>query len=203
MRAYVGQTRGAKLIRELVRLGLGECTCRGEFPPRRTPWFLDNGAYRDWTAGVEWDSAGWLRDLRSAREFAVRPDFVVAPDLVAGGVESLAVSLRWLETCADMTPYLAVQDGMSEAEVAEAVGPFAGVFVGGTLDWKLRTGAAWVDMAHRVGKPCHVGRVGTVRRVRWAREIGADSIDSCLPLWSRENLAGFVAALKEDQCLLW
>lgn len=58
---------------------------------------------------------------------------------------------------------------------------------------------AWVRFAHARGMPVHIGRVGTARRVRWARRIGADSIDSCVPLWSRENLDVFAAALDSRQ----
>jgi hypothetical protein len=35
-----------------------------------------------------------------------------------------------------------------------------------------------------------------VRRVRWAQRIGADSIDSALPLWSDANLDRFLGALE-------
>jgi hypothetical protein len=40
--------------------------------------------------------------------------------------------------------------------------------------------------------------VGTPDRVRWARRIGADSIDSALPLWSSDNLARFLRALEPE-----
>jgi hypothetical protein len=41
----------------------------------------------------------------------------------------------------------------------------------------------------------HIGRVGTADRVRWARDVSADSIDSSLPLRHREHLTRFLAAL--------
>jgi len=63
------------------------------------------------------------------------------------------------------------------------------------LPWKLRSAREWVRLAHRHGIKAHVGRVGTERRVAWARRIGADSIDSCLPLWSEENLERFLRGL--------
>lgn len=72
---------------------------------------------------------------------------------------------------------------------------FSGIFVGGSLPWKLETGAQWVREAHARHLPCHIGRVGTAKRVRWAKASGADSIDSCLPLWSEENLIAFLRAL--------
>jgi hypothetical protein len=95
---------------------------------------------------------------------------------------------------------------MSELDVEraqDAARAFDGIFVGGTLGWKLRTGDAWVRFAHARGLPVHVGRVGTARRVGWARRIGADSIDSCLPLWSRENLEAFAAAVDSRQTEMW
>jgi hypothetical protein len=128
------------------------------------------------------------------------PDFAVVPDIVAGGMRSLDFSLGWVDRLRGVAPlYLAVQDGMAAADVVPVARHFAGLFVGGTLPWKIRTGGEWVTLAHRLGLPCHVGRVGTFRRVLWAKRIGADSIDSCLPLWSRANLATFRAALDDPQ----
>ena len=199
MRVYVGQTRSRALIAELLTRGWGECTNRGELPPRRYPWFLDNGAFSDWRSGRAFDAGAFWSDLNSEVAALYPPDFVVCPDRVAGGLDSLAFSRHWLAHCVSARPglryFLAVQDGMTEADVYPALAGFAGVFVGGTLDWKLSTGAAWVRFAHRFGLPCHIGRVGTAKRVRWAIEVGADSIDSCLPLWSRDKLRVFTEAL--------
>jgi hypothetical protein len=203
--AYVGQTRGEKLIERLRALGIGECTVRGELPPRRAPWFYDNGAYSDWTAGRAFDGLKFQNDIDRIRrgEIDTPPDFVVAPDQVAGGVRSLEVSLLWIDRLEGLPLYLAVQDGMRPSDVLPVLDVFAGIFVGGTLPWKLATGPQWVDIAHAQGLRCHVGRVGTVPRVDWARTIGADSIDSSLPLWSEGNLQAFVGALKSRQGRLW
>lgn len=196
---YVGQTRSSSLIARLAELGFGEMTVREEVPPRRTPWAFDNGAYRDWTAARAFDAERFTAALDVAMAQARRPDFVVAPDIVAGGVASLDFSLRWAERLAGLGVrhlYLAVQDGMTQEHLdGAALQRFTGLFVGGTLAWKLRTGEAWTRYAHRLGKRCHIGRVGTPNRLRWATRIGADPIDSCLPLWSEENLDRFVRAL--------
>lgn len=204
MRAYVGQTRSARLIARLAAAGIGECTQRDEYPPRRSPWFIDNGAFKDWRAGVAFDAVQWRVAVGRARAAvaAPPPEWAVTPDLVARGWESLDFSLSFVGELEGMNPYLVVQDGMEQdpQRVARAAeGRFAGLFVGGSLPWKLATGSLWVELAHSVGLPCHIGRVGTVRRVRWAREIGADSIDSCLPLWSTQQLDAFLYALREEQ----
>lgn len=206
--AYVGQTRSRALILELEAAGIGECTQRGEWPPRRRPSFLDNSAFSDWRKGRDFDNEAFLSDCASASADPEPPDFGVCPDRVATGLESLAFSLRWLDSYESAFPglrwYLAVQDGMAASDVVPHCNRFVGLFVGGTLQWKLQTGAAWVSLAHELGLRCHIGRCGTVRRVRWAQRIGADSIDSCLPLWSRSKLADFIAALSPSrQRELW
>lgn len=208
MDVYVGQTRSRALIAKLIELGFGECTNRGEYPPRRRPWFQDNGAFSDWKAGKDFDAEVFWFELILGLASDCPPDFIVCPDRVATGLESLAFSRRSLaeygsrllalsEHVSIATPrwYLAVQDGMTADDVRAAFDGFSGIFVGGTLPWKLKTGERWVQVAHELGVKCHIGRVGTARRVRWAMRIGADSIDSTVPLWSKENLAVFVEAL--------
>lgn len=207
MKAYLGKTRSRALVARLEQLGgLGECVVRGDLAPLRTSsgWFYDNGAFGDFTQHRPFDGLRFTRDQRAIRNGGIKdrvfpaPDFIVLPDQVAGGVESLRVSRAWkhdpLVTYAAPL-YLAVQDGMSEADVAAELEGVAGLFVGGSLPWKLETGAAWVAFAHARGLQCHVGRVGTPDRVAWARAIGCDSIDSCLPLWTTGKLDAFVAAL--------
>jgi len=197
---YIGQTRSRDLIAELESLGYGEITQRQEVPPRRTPWALDNGAFGDWRAGRPFDAMQYRAALAKTAAQAIRPEFVVVPDRVAAGLDSLAMSLEWVDECSQVgSPYLVVQDGMIEADVAPVIDRFDGLFVGGTLEWKIATGAQWVNTAHRHGKRCHIGRVGTRRRVAWARRIGADSIDSCLPLWSRGKLNQFIDAVNGVQ----
>jgi hypothetical protein len=210
VRVYVGQTRAKELIDRLTSWGIGECTARGELPPRRRPWFYDNGAFGDWTAGRPFNAARFMGDVRRIREEQLAPDFMVVPDRVAAGWASLTESVSWLPVVEGVAPlYLAVQDGMTPEgfdQDAEILERFQGIFVGGSLPWKLQTGFSWVSFAHERGLPLHVGRVGTPDRVEWAKEIGADSIDSCLPLWSEDNLQRFMVAVERDdtkQGRLW
>lgn len=203
MVAYCGQTRSSALIAELEALGIGECTQRGELPPRRSRWFHDNRAFADWKVGRLFNGVRWQRDQWRIRNGALRPDFIVVPDIVAGGRASLDFSAFERPFVAEGLPaYLVVQDGMTPDLVAAWLDaqpePYAGIFVGGSLEWKLATAPAWVDLAHARGMRCHIGRVGPADRVRWAREIGADSIDSSLPLRDRGKLVSFLRALGHD-----
>lgn len=199
MKIYIGQTRSRSLIAELSALGFGEITQRHEIPPRRKPWALDNGAFGDWRAGRAFDAEQFRKALSGSLDVGVRPDFVVVPDRVAAGQESLSMSMAWVEECRRYgSPYLVVQDGLTVLDISPVDSAFDGIFVGGTLPWKIATGAQWVNYAHQRGKRCHIGRVGTPRRVAWAKRIGVDSIDSCLPLWSRDKLVEFVAAVRGE-----
>jgi len=205
VKLYVGQTRDGSLIAELQALGVGECTNRGELPPRRLPWFLDNGAYTDFKSKKPFDLNRWIRDTRhimyrlESDEWPVEmaPDFTVVPDLVGGGKDSLDFSIEHLFRIESLhvPHYLAVQNGMTKSMVRSVLPQFGGVFVGGTLDWKLETMAMWSDMAHDAGLLCHVGRIGTIPRVEMAKQAGVDSIDSCQPLWTRARLGKFVEAV--------
>lgn len=199
MKVYVGQTRAKRLILELAALGIGECTVRHELPPRRLPFFLDNGAFRDWKAGLPFDEVAFVASLAKCAGLGLKPDFVIAPDVVMGGRESLAISNAWSERLAGLPLYLAVQNGMSAADVAPHLWRYAGVFVGGDLAWKKATGVSWVDLAHEHGLKAHLARAGTARRVEWAHDVGFDSLDSSLPLWASRNLRPFLGALDRSQ----
>jgi hypothetical protein len=163
-----------------------------------TPFAFDNGAFGDWRRQRPFDTARYERACEVVSGLSHAPDFLVLPDIVGGGLASLEMSLSWLRRLKGLAPlYLAVQDGMTEEDVRHSCVGITGLFVGGTLRWKVATGGAWVHLAHELGMQCHVARVGTSPRVRWAKRIGADSIDSCLPLWSEGNLRRFLTALQD------
>jgi hypothetical protein len=201
VRVYTGQTRSKRAIAACERLGLGECVNRGELPPRRTAhgYFVDCGAFVDWRAARAFNVARWMRDLRYVAyrvEFGQlpAPDFGVVPDVVGDGAASLARSLEMVEWIPDelAARYLVVQEGMTTAQVAEALPRFAGLFVGGaSMEWKLGTAPAWIELAHAHGRRCHIGRIGTLARLELARAMGADSVDSCQPLWSLDRLEAY------------
>lgn len=200
MKVYVGQSRGAAMIRLLTELGWGEMTTTrdgGSLPPRRRPWAFDNGAYSDWTHGRAFNAATFERDVDRIARDELGPDFIVTPDIVTGGLTSLAFSVEWVPRLRGIAPlYLAVQDGMTEAAVVDALEPFAGIFVGGSNDWKVATGAQWVRLAHAHGRKAHIGRAGTENKAEWAKWAGADSIDSCFPLWTIKRAHAFKAVLE-------
>lgn len=196
---YTGQTRSEALIETLARLGIGEVVGpRDGWPPRRGPYFGENGAFADWQAGRAFDEALFMAHVERMTTYRAPirlPEFIPLPDVVGKGAESLRVSLAWVDRLRGhgVPLYLVVQNGMGD-EVRRFRGSFDGIFVGGTLRWKLRTARGWVELAHDMGIPCHIGRMGTESRLRAAIEMGADSVDSCTPLWSRSNLEAWMRA---------
>jgi hypothetical protein len=137
---------------------------------------LDNGA---WTAHQQrrpWDEAAFVRLLEALGAGA---DFVVAPDIVAGGRESLRLSERWLPRLDGIgrRRLIPVQDGMTTGDVRPVLGAEIGIFVGGSTAFKLDTMPVWGALARERRCYMHVGRVNTARRIRLCAMAGADSFD--------------------------
>ena len=77
------------------------------------------------------------------RDASVSLTKVIVPDIVAGGLASLERSAFWRDTVpTEFAAYLAVQDGMTEADVVPELRRYQGIFVGGSLAWKLATAGA-------------------------------------------------------------
>lgn len=203
----VGDTRSRALVTRLRELGWGRMCVRdtpAPFPGE--PWGFDNGAFGCWRRGEEFDGFSFCDRLRAARATGMRPLVAVTPDIVAAGVDSLDFSLRWLpQLPGDWPWYLAVQDGMTTADVRPVAGRFAGICLGGTTPWKHATAQQWADFAHGEGLPMHFARAGTIRTLRLAKRVGADSLDSAFPLWTRarfETFARFWARDPEQEMAL-
>ncbi len=137
---------------------------------------LDNGAWSAFTQGRPFDERSFTTALRALGRDA---DWTVLPDIVAGGLPSLEMSLRWMRRVLDETPraLLAVQDGMTAVDVRWFIGPRVGIFVGGSTAWKLDTMKLWGGLATELGAWCHVGRVNSAMRIRACTMAGATSFD--------------------------
>lgn len=146
--------------------------------PRGPDYIVDNGAFTSWIRGTEWDEGAFYTLLASLPH---DPYFVVVPDIVAGGETSLYHSLNHADRI-DYPRYLAVQDGMSPAMIAQFLDPFDGLFIGGSIPWKWRTAGMWATFAHQHGMKCHIGRCGCKAGYSAAEALGADSVDGSTPM---------------------
>jgi hypothetical protein len=144
-------------------------------------WAVDNGAWTAHSKKRPWDEAAFVKVVERLGPGA---DFIVAPDIVAGGLASLRLSETWLPRLAPVGArrvLIAVQDGMTAPDVAGLLGPDVGLFVGGSCEaptwWKTTTLPVWGQLARERGAYLHVGRVNTARRIRLCALAGAHSFD--------------------------
>ena len=100
---YAGETRSRKLRARLGARGWGVLVQRGRVGKAKIDqwprWALDNLVFSDWKAGRPFDEDAFRSDVLACLDLSLprRPDFVVLPDVVAGGLDSLRLSMSWLE----------------------------------------------------------------------------------------------------------
>lgn len=144
------------------------------------PYAIDNGAWSAHLRDKPFSEEAFINCLKFSREHPElgEPDWVVLPDIVAGGVPSLKYSLSWESR---VRPYsekvlIAVQDGMKPKDIEKYLDGHTGIFVGGSTPWKLRTLPLW-GAAARGRCYLHVARVNTMKRINLCSGVGADSFD--------------------------
>lgn len=196
LRLYVCRPTGERAIEACRRHGFGTMlsplsvrSSRGGLSdmsghvvvPDGLPYVIDNGAWSAHCACMPWSEAPFVRLLERTRDFAAQPGWVVLPDLVGAGPESLARSLRWHEQHGELAErwLLAVQDGMTVEQVRDVIVDrnLAGIFVGGSTAWKWAKLPDWAELALDLGVVVHVGRVNSLRRAELCRDLGVTSID--------------------------
>lgn len=140
------------------------------------PYALDNGAWSDFQHGRAFDHDAFDAMIEKLGSGA---DWIVLPDIVAGGIPSLELSVRHMNRVMSFGPMvlIAAQDGMTPADLAPLVGPRVGIFLGGSTEWKLAQMNLWGEFCAERGVYYHVARVNTKRRIMMAHCAGADSID--------------------------
>lgn len=153
-------------------------SARGALRTEGFRYALDNGAWTSHQRGEPFDGDAFMRAVYALGEDA---DFIVIPDIVAGGLQSLEFSMAWLKKLQSLMIgrffLLPVQDGMGECDIAPLVGPSLGIFVGGSTEWKESSLYLWGEVARRRGAWLHVGRVNSERRIHLCAAAGADSFD--------------------------
>jgi hypothetical protein len=165
-------------VRDAMRAGLLGCIdtpAQGNRIPDGALWCADNGAYS--TKGWPGEEA-WYRWLANHPADRSRCLFAVAPDVVGDATATINRSARWLEPIRALgyPVALAAQDGLEH--LAAPWSEFDVLFVGGSTSWKL--GAAARDLifeARRRGMPVHMGRVNSLRRLRYATAVGCTTAD--------------------------
>lgn len=176
MMAYASRTGTLRNLAVLRARGWGlMVSAKGKLRTEGLRYCLDNGAWWAFQQQVAFDARAFVD---AYRQLGAGADFVVLPDIVAGGLESLKFSMIWRASLEPMCQQLlAVQDGMSLADVAPHIGPQLGIFVGGSTDWKEKTLQQWGTLARERQAYLHVGRVNSMRRIYLCAAANAHSFD--------------------------
>lgn len=157
----------------------------------------------------------WLAIMRDSEgaEFT-DPDqsgclFAVAPDVVADAAatlrrQSVMRKLEWIRHLGLPAAFV-IQDGQEDLPVPW--GDLDAVFIGGSTEWKLGAHARRLAaQARERGKHLHMGRVNSLRRLRYAAAIGCDSADGTYLAFGPDvNLPKLLGWLRDVHCqgALW
>ena len=134
------------------------------------PYALDNGRYC-LLQGKPWSEAKFIELLEWAAQKTQRPLWVVVPDVPEKRDETLREWDRWHGRVSryGFLLAMAVQDGMTPADVP----PGVVAFIGGSLAWKPIAMEMFSTEVSRV----HVGRVCRPKWLWKCREHGIESVD--------------------------
>jgi hypothetical protein len=152
-------------------------------------WCADNGAFTTDPRGFDPTKFRTMLHRPELRQHAARCLFVVAPDklvvlpsgdVVGDAAGTLEQFPAWAEEIhrAGLPVALVAQNGLEGMLGAVLWDSVDVLFLGGSTEWKLGAGARHcVDVAHRMRKRTHMGRVNSYRRLSLANSWGVDTAD--------------------------
>lgn len=159
-------------VAEIIKQGIfGQITSpkSGDKIIEGAQWALDNGCFAN-----TWTESRWTKNIVRYRGI---PNclFAVVPDIVADANGTDRLWYEWadfVKECGYKAAYV-LQNGCTHIpENADAV------FTGGDTDWKLGPEASnWIKQAKKRGLWTHMGRVNSLKRLKYAKEQGYDSCD--------------------------
>ncbi len=206
---YASQTHGRRNLKALQANGFHVLvtpdTYRGDRPRwvdgSPAPYAIDNGAWGCYRRG---DPFNWSAFEKLTEELGDGAAWVIAPDIVCGGLKSLDRSLAWAASWSRCPVLIAVQDGMTPDDLRDHLSDRVGLAVGGSTPFKEKTTPMWGRLAAAQGCYLHVLRVNTKRRLSLCRGAGAQSVDGTSASIFSVNapkLAGWADALQKQQTL--
>jgi len=142
---------------------------------------IDNGAFSYYQKGQDFNGGAFLS---LCDKYAPRADWIVIPDKVGDWEETIKMSMRWTNILLSYNRPLMIvaQDGseLNDYHTLRSIVRsriYAGVFVGGSTDWKIKNMKAISDICTAANKICHVGRVNSRMRILQCNDAGVHSLD--------------------------
>lgn len=159
------------------------------------PYAADNAAYSNWDEGKFISLLNRLQGLS--------PMWVASPDVVGKAIETDRLLDKWwpeIKEKRGLPVALVLQNGQ-ESIGLPAEWKFDAVFIGGDDAFKLGGYVRYiVEKMKKQGKPVHMGRVNSLKRVQYAFEIGCDSVDGTqFSMFSETYLPKFLRYLESPQ----
>lgn len=173
---YLGNKSSGAVAEAMASGDLGMMCTPGEGKPPNDAqvWAADNGCFgKGYPGDVEY--LGWLAKHQG---HADRCLFATAPDVVGNAKATLARSKPFFPVIRALGYRVALvaQDGLQHLMIPWDA--FDVLFIGGSTEFKLSEDAArLVGEAKQRGKFVHMGRVNSLKRLKYAQAIGCDSTD--------------------------
>ena len=142
---------------------------------------VDNEAY---TRGF--DPNRFFSYLELLQPYRTRWLFAACPDVVGDARLTIGLYGAFAHRIKSFGPVAFVaQDGQESLEFPVA---FDWLFIGGTTDWKMGAGADdCIRRAKALGKPVHVGRVNSIKRMAHFKLMEVDSVDGTFPAYEPDT----------------
>ena len=145
-------------------------------------WGYDNGCYSD-----SFHPKRFLRGLILLGQYRKSCLFVACPDIVGNAGDTMELYARWayrIKRRGFPVAFVA-QDGQEHLPFPIA---FDWLFIGGTDQFKLGSAAdECIRRAKRIGKPVHVGRVNSIKRMAHFKLMEVDSVDGTFPIYEPDT----------------
>lgn len=177
------------LARETGRLGhlYSPGAQRGPWP--WFPYALDNGAFSAWDEktntfdDAKWASVEhqWHRLIVWTQIAPLKPLWAIVPDVPGDAARTFARWEQFVGQLRGIPPALAVQNGMTPADVRALKVQPAVIAVGGTTAWKWETVSQWAAEFPRV----HLLRCNSPTKLHELELMGVESCDGTG--WARGN----------------
>jgi hypothetical protein len=140
---------------------------------------IDNGVFSKTTPFNPDAFRRLLREVARRPEVRRKVRFTVAPDVVGDALATLKRAKEWLPEIRDMglPVAFAAQDGLDDLQDRIPWDQLDVLFIGGSTEWKIgqftdeRRYYRWINLfreARQRGKPVHIGRVNSAKRLEIA-----------------------------------
>lgn len=176
-------------------LGMMTTPKDGRSPAGAKVWAADNGCFGKGYPGDE----AYMAWLRKHAEHASRCVFATAPDVIGDAAATLTRSAPFYAPIRELgyPVALVAQDGLTPDVVPWD--QIDALFIGGTTEFKLGAEArTLIAEAKKRDVFVHMGRVNSRRRIRYAKSVGADSVDGTFLAFGPDvNLPKLLGWLRE------